>query len=116
MLFNIPRMQALITAIIFLTVFIIKYFISIKLRARLIIEIIEDSAYYSLTVYNKSVVRVDKASIPLERRKGDYFINYLFSSRGAIHLESKQDERFIVIIDNKKYYCVPALFESEVLI
>jgi hypothetical protein len=114
---NIPRLTALITGIIFSTFFIIKYFISSKLRARLIIEIIEDSKYYSLIVYNKSVITVDKAIIPLDRQEADYFINNLFSNRmGTIHVYNKQSERFTVKIDNKEYYLVPALFESEVLI
>lgn len=118
LLFNIARLEALIWAISISIIFSIKYFISSKLRTRLIIEIIEDSGYYLLTVYNKSVVRVDKALIPLERQKADYFINDLFSNKtGTIHdLYNKQSERFIVKIDNKKYYLVPPLFESDVLI
>jgi len=117
LLFNIPRLEALIWAMSISIIFIIKYFISSKLRARLIIEIIEDSGYYLLTVYNKSVVRLDRAFIPLERQKADYFINTLFSNKmGTIHLYKKQSERFIVKIDNKKYYLVPPLFENEVLI
>jgi len=116
-LFDIPRMDALIIAIIFSSIFIIKFFISSKLRARLIIEIIEDSKYYSLIVYNKSLITVDKAFIPLNRQKGDIFTTNLFGGRmSTINLGRKSAEIFIVKIDNKKYYLVPPLFESEVLI
>lgn len=117
-LFNFARMQAFIMAIIILTIFIIKYFISSKIRKRLIVDIVDDSRYYVLTIYDKSVIKVDKALIPLERQKADYFINDLFSNKtGTIHdLYNKQSERFIVKIDNKKYYLVPPLFENEVFI
>jgi len=116
-LFNIPWMDALIIGMIFSSIFIIKLFISIKLRARLIIEIIEDSKYYSLIVYNKSLITVDKAFIPLNRQEGDIFTTNLFAGRmSTINLGRKSAEIFIVKIDNKKYYLVPPLFESEVLI
>lgn len=115
-LFNFDRMQALIMAIIILTIFIIKYFISSKIRKRLIVDIVDDSGYYFLTIYDKSVIKVDKVFIPLERQNADYFINDLLGNRMGIHLYNKQSERFIVKIDNKKYYLVPALFENEVLI
>jgi len=100
------------------TIFIVKYFISIKLKARLITEIIEDSKYYALIVYNKTLIKVNKTSIPLERvRKSDFFVTVLFESRfTTISFEDKQPEKFIVKINNKKYYLVPRLFESEVLI
>ena len=116
-LFNIPWKDALIIGMIFSSIFIIKLFISIKLRARLIIEIIEDSKYYSLIVYNKSLITVDKAFIPLNRQEGDIFTTNLFGGRmSTINLGRKSAEIFIVKIDNKKYYLVPPLFESEVLI
>ena len=114
---NLPRLVGLITGVAFSTIFIIKYFVSSKLRARLIIEIMEDSKYYSLIVYNKSVITVDKGIIPLDRQEADYFINNLFSTRmGTINLPETKAERFIVMVDDKKYYLVPPLFESEVLI
>jgi hypothetical protein len=114
---NLPGLAGLIMGITFLTIYIPKRFISNKLRTRLIIEIVEDSKYYSLILYNKSVITVDKAIVPIEREEADYFINDLFGSRmGKIHLYNKQSERFILKIDNKKYYLVPALFENEVLI
>ena len=114
---NLPRLAGSIMGITFLTIFIPKRFISSKLRARLIIEIIEDSKYYSLIVYNKSVITIDKAIIPLDRQEADYFINSLFGNRmGTINLPETKAERFIVIVDDKKYYLVPPLFESEVLI
>ena len=117
MLSNLPRSEGLIMGVTFLTIFVFKRFISIKLRVRLIIEIIEDSKYYSLVVYDKSVITVDKAIIPLGRQEADYFINNLFSTRmGTINLPESRSERFIVIVDDKKYYIVPPLFESEVLI
>ena len=116
-LFNIQFEDALIMAIILSTIFIIKYFFSFKLRARLITEIFEDSKYYSLIIYNKSLVMVDKACIPLERQRGDFFITNLFANKwGTIRLRGTRNEIFIIKIDNKKYYLVPPLFESEVLI
>ena len=117
-LFNIPWRKALIIDIVPSTIFIVKYFISIKLKARLITEIIEDSKYYALIVYNKTLIKVNKTSIPLERvRKSDFFVTVLFESRfTTISFEDKQPEKFIVKINNKKYYLVPRLFESEVLI
>jgi len=116
-LFDIPRMEALIGTVTISIIFISKFFISSKLKARLIIEIIEDSKYYSLIVYNKSLITVDKAFIPLNRQEGDIFTTNLFGGRmSTINLGRKSAEIFIVKIDNKKYYLVPPLFESEVLI
>ncbi|HXU28416.1 MAG TPA: hypothetical protein VN698_14395 [Bacteroidia bacterium] len=117
-LFNIPWNKALIIDIVPSTIFIVKYFISIKLKARLITEIIEDSKYYALIVYNKALIRVDRASIPLERiRKSDFFVTVLFESRfTTIYFEGQRAEKFIVKINNKKYYLIPRLFDSEVLI
>ncbi len=114
---DISRLIGLIAGVAFSIVFKMKYFLSSKLRTRLIIEITNDSGYYFLTTYNKSVIKLDKAFIPLKRQNADFFIDILFSNGiGTIHLNKKQSERFIVIINNKKYYLVPQLFESEVLI
>jgi hypothetical protein len=114
---DIPRLIGLITGVAFSIIYRIKYFLSSKLRTRLIIEIAKDSEYYFLTTYNKSVIKLDKAFLPLERQNADLFFDLLFSNGlGTIHLNKKQSERFIVIIDNQKYYIVPELFESEVLI
>lgn len=93
----------------------IKFFISTKLKSRLIIEIIDEQTYYSLVIYNQSKITIDKSMIPLEREEADYFLNNLFSNRmGTIHIiENKESEKpAIVRVENRKYYLTPMLFEN----
>ena len=117
-IFGINRGKSLIFGIILTSIFIIKFFfISIKIKSRLIYEVIDENSFYSLVLYNKSFVKLDKTLIPLYKEKADYFLNYLFSPNGTINnLAKTKSERFIVEINNKKYYFLPFLFEAEVLI
>lgn len=99
-------------------IFSIKFFfISMKVRSRLIYEIIDETQFYSLVIYNKTLITLDKTRIPIPKEAADYYLNSLFSTRlGTIYLPESKGERFIVEIDNKKYYFVPLLFEEQVLI
>jgi hypothetical protein len=63
------------------------------------------------------LVKLDKTLIPLSKGEADYYLNSLFSTRlGTIDLPKTKSERYVVEIDNKKYYFLPFLFETEVLL
>ena len=113
---NINTVKGLLWGTIFGIVFLIKFFISVKIKSRLIYEIIDENFFYSLILYNKTCVKLNKTLTPLYKEKADYFLNSLFSPNGTINLTPKNSERYIVEIDNKKYYFLPFLFEEEVLI
>lgn len=117
-IFNIDRQVSLYFGIIWGVIFIIKFFfISIKIKARLIYEVIDEKDFYCLILYNKTSVKVDKTQIPLYKDSPDYFLNSLFSTRlGVFNMPKTKSERYVVEIDNKKYYFLPFLFEEEVLI
>ena len=117
-IFSIDRGKSLFFCAIFFIVFSIKFFfISIKVKSRLIYEVIDETNFYSLVIYNKTLVKLDKTLIPLYKGEADYYLNSLFSSRlGTINLPKTKSERYVVEIDNKKYYFLPFLFEEEVLI
>lgn len=117
-IFGINRGKSLILGTILITIFIVKFFfISVKIKSRLIYEIIDENSFYSLILYNKSFVKLHKTLIPVYKEKADYFLNYLFSPNGTINnLAKTKSERFVVIIDNKKYYFLPFLFEEKVFI
>ena len=90
--------------------------ISAKIKSRLIYEVIDEKKFYSLMLYNKTFVSLDKTLIPLYKDRADYYLNSLFGVGGTINLTPSKSERYIVEIDNKKYYFLPFLFEEEVLI
>ena len=117
-IFSIDRELSLFVGITWAIIFSINFFfISIKVKSRLIYEVIDETESYSLVIYNKTLVKLDKALIPLYKEEADYYLNSLFSSRlGTIHLPKTKSERYVVEIDNKKYYFLPFLFEEEVLI
>jgi hypothetical protein len=116
-IFSIDREISVYFGIIFLIIFIIKFFfISEKIKSRLIYEVIDEKKFYSLILYNKTTVSLDKTLVPLYKEKADYFLNYLFTPNGTINLTPAKSERYIVEIDNKKYYFLPFLFEEKVLI
>jgi len=116
-IFSIDREISLYFGIIFSIIFIIKFFfISVKIKSRLIYGVIDEKNFYSLILYNKTSVSLDKTLIPLYKEKADYFLNYLFTPNGTINLIPSKSERYVVEIDNKKYYFLPFLFEEEVLI
>lgn len=117
-IFGIDRGISFFFGIIWAIIFIIRFFfISIKIKSRLIYEVIDEKKFYSLMLYNKSFINLDKTLIPLYKEKADYFLNSLFSTRlGTIHFPESKVERYIVEIDNRKYYFLPCLFEEEVLI
>jgi len=117
-IFNINRETILYFGMSVFIIFSIKFFfISIKVKSRLIYEVIDEKSFYSLMLYNKTFIKLDKTLIPLYKEKADYYLNSLFSSRlGTIHLPKTKSERYIVEIDNKKYYFAPFLFEEEVVI
>ena len=116
-IFGIDRGISLYFGAIWTIIFIIKFFfISVKIKTRLIYEVIDKTDFYSLVIYNKTLVTLDKTLIPLYKDKPDYYLNYLFGVGGTIYLPESKAERFIVEIDNKKYYFLPSLFEDEVLI
>lgn len=113
---KINTREGLIWGTIFGIVFLIKFFISVKIKSRLIYEIIDEIFFYSLILYNKTCVKLDKTLTPLYKEKADYFLNSLFSPNGTINLTPKNSERYIVEIESKKYYFLPLLFEKQVLI
>jgi hypothetical protein len=114
-IFNIASLKALIVSFPPFLVFIIKFSISLKVKTRLVIEIIEEPTYFMLTVYDKSVVKIDKPIINFLSRKTDFFLDRLFSPTiGTIHLTPNQCEKFILVTKNKKYYLVPTLFEYAI--
>jgi hypothetical protein len=114
-LFNFSWKAGFITASILLPISIAKFIIAHKVRTRLIIEILEESKYYSFIVYNQVKVKVDKLQTPLPKKEADYFLNDLISSStGTIFLPNSRRERFIIIVENKRYYLIPALFENNV--
>jgi hypothetical protein len=116
-IFKIHLDGSLLIFIISFFLFTVKFIISNKLKSRLIYEVIDETKFYSLVVYNKAVVTLDKTLVPLPKYKPDYFINSLFSTRlGTINLPGSKSERFVVKIDNNKYYFLPFLFDSEILI
>jgi hypothetical protein len=97
--------------------FIVKSFISNRLKTRLIYKVIDETKFYSLVIYNKTSVSLNKTLIPLPKEKSDYFVNSLFSPRlGTINLPKSKSERFVIIIDDNKYYFLPFLFDSEISI
>ena len=115
---SIDREISLYFSIIWFILFSVKFFfISIKVKSRLIYEVIDEGIFFSLVIYNKTLVTLDKTLIPLYKEKPDYYLNSLFSNRlGTFNMPKTKSERFILEIDNKKYYFLPFLFEKEVLI
>ena len=98
-----------------LGIFIIKYLISQTIKRRLIYKIRENDDTVLLTIYNKSTISFDKALIPLDKERPDYFLTTLFGSRtGTIH--EAHDDASIIKINGKKYYLIPNIFEKEVTI
>jgi len=116
-IFSIDRGISLYFGIVWVIIFISKFFfISVKIKSRLIYEVIDEKKFYSLMLYNKTFVNLDKTLIPLYKEKADYILNDLFGLNSTIRLPKTKSERYIVEIDNKKYYFLPFLFEEEVLI
>ena len=116
-IFNISYRATLIFSTLLLLIFLGKSLISQKIRTRLICKINENSSNIILTVYNNSIIDIDKRLIPLIREPSDYFIDMLFANRwGTINLLPKDNKTAIVIINDKKYYLASNLFEQEVTI
>lgn len=116
-IFRIDRGISLFFGIVWVIIFIPKFFIiSAKIKSRLIYEVIDEKKFYSLMLYNKTFVSLDKTLIPLYKDRADYYLNSLFGVGGTINLTPSKSERYVVEIDNKKYYFLPCLFEEEVLI
>ena len=115
---NINLNGVLFSSLMLLTVFVVKYyFISQKIKRRLIYKIQQNDKTVVLITYNKSTMNLNKSLLPLQKEPPDYFINTLFSSRmGAIHQDEAYEGTCIVKIDGKKYYLTPNLFEHEVTI
>lgn len=100
-----------------LGIFSIKYFISRKIKTRLIYKIQENDDNVVLTIYNNSTISLEKTLIPVEKQKPDYFITTLFSNRmGAISEDKAYEGTCITKINGKKYYLVPNIFEKEITI
>jgi hypothetical protein len=96
---------------------IAKFFISSKIRSRLICQVVDEQDYVLLVIYNESTIKINKTSLPLEKKPPDYFINSLFSTRmGTIHMKKNENKRFIIIVNGHKFYLIPFLFNDEVLI
>jgi hypothetical protein len=115
---NIPWRGTLTFSIFPLSYFVIQhYFISAKIKSRLIYKIQEVNDAFILTIYNKSTIKINKSELPLEKEPRDYFIRSLFGTRtGTINILSKNNDTCVIKIDNKKYYLAPNLFEREVTI
>ncbi len=110
------RQSLYFSGILFIVFSIHFFFIAPKVKSRLIYEVIEEPNFYSLIIYNKTVVTLDKKLIPVPKEGSDYYLNSLFVPNGTINIPKAKAERFIVTIDNKKYYFLPLLFEEEILI
>jgi hypothetical protein len=113
--YDIMWQVTLFPSIIFLAFFSIQhFFISGKIKSRLIYKIQETDDLFILTTYNKSKIKINKNETPLEREPRDYIISSLFATRtGSIRILPKNNNACIVKIDNKKYYLTPNLFEHE---
>ncbi len=113
--FNLSIAKSLIASFALFLFFIIKFDSSLKIKARLIIEIIDESSHYIFTTYNKSVITVYKPITDSLSRQPDYYLNRLFSPTiGTIHLTPNQCEKFILVTKKKKYYLVPTFFANAV--
>jgi len=113
--FNIPISKFLIASLGLIFFFIIKFDSSLKIKARLITEIVDESSHYTFTTFNKSVITVDKPIMISLSRQTDFYLNRLFSPTiGTIHLTPNQCEKFILLTKNKKYYLVPTLFQYAI--
>lgn len=113
--FNVPILKCLIASLGGFFFFIIKFHISLKIKARLIIDIVDEPTHFTLTVYNKSVIKVNKPIGSFLSEETDFFLSRLFSPTiGTIHLTPNQCKKFILLTKNKKYYLVPTLFEYAI--
>jgi len=78
-IFRIDRGISLFFGIVWVIIFSIKFFfISIKVKSRLIYEIIDETEFYSLVIYNKTLLKLDRTLIPLYKEESDYYLNSLF--------------------------------------
>jgi hypothetical protein len=112
--FSIEPKSCLIISFIGIFYFILKFFISITLKSRLIIGVLKNDACYSLINYNNSIISVDKSQISIESEFNDFFLNQLFGNTAMIHLKRTKCEKLLLCINNKKYYLIPSLFEHIV--
>ena len=111
--FNYYWRKSLIISVIFLSAPVAQFWISSKVRKRLIYKIGINEKFVTLYIYNGTVLKIDKSFIPLQKEKADYFFNSLFGKNGTIRLGKKYDQTFIIRIDNEKYYLSPPLFALE---
>ena len=113
--FNVPISKSLLAALGGFFYCTIKFYISLKIKARLITEIVDESTHFILTVYDKSIIIIDKPIMTSLSRQTDFFLNGLFSPTiGTILLPPKQSVKFILLSKSKKYYLVPTLFEYAI--
>jgi hypothetical protein len=81
-IFRIDRGVSLFFGIVGVIIFSIKFFfISIKLKSRLIYEVVDETKFYTLAIYNKTLVKLDKTLIPLYKGEADYLSPWFVSSR-----------------------------------
>lgn len=115
--FGMPWKESLILAFIFLPLPIIRFIVTDKVKKRLIWKIIFEDNNILLFVYDGTILKIDKSSIPFKKENQDYYFRSLFSSRGGtIFLDRDHKQKFIININRKKYYLAPAIFEQEMSI